>query len=230
MSQTPVDARATPTDVSSQLGGQVQPVEAEGTMSGFTAVNGSGSPTSQPVKSATIVDLRDESSLPPREPSQRSTAEGEQVPQRINGSGHHISASPTNGTHKRKRSVIDIEDDRSSDGSPHSTSSPYVSPDVQMQEASTSSRPATETGEVSWNGQHNDDQAEQLRMLAPIQRENQQHTNGTFPAQHIQNDHGMRPGYHKDEATGMIITNAGVQMDPKKRKRVSWLLLRRRPL
>jgi hypothetical protein len=90
-----------------------------------------------------------------------------------------------------------------------------------MQEVSSYRSPGTEQADGVWNGQPSDEQAEHLRMLAPIQHENQQHLNGNYnPGPHASNGQGMRPGYHKDENTGLITTNAGVQMDPKKRKRV----------
>jgi hypothetical protein len=224
MSQTPLEERLTLKVALSQAKGQVQTVDAEGTMNGFTAVNGRGSPTSQTPRAVTVEEVRDGAPVPPRDSSHRSTAESAAHQQPPNGSGYHRSTSPTNGAHKRKRSIVeDDEDDHSSDVSQRSSNSSDESPDVHMQDPSTYSRPGTENAEASWNGQQNEDQAEHLRMLAPIQQDNQQHTNGGYPGSQLPNGHGMRPGYHKDEITGLITTNAGVVMDPKKRKRVSRL-------
>jgi hypothetical protein len=211
------------------MGGQVQSVDAEGAMNGFTAVNGRASPPSslpqtQPQKHA-AADIARQAISPSAQEIARQPSIGSDRPYHHHPNGpnqQHMGASATNGLHKRKRSVVDLDGEQSSgDSSRSSRSPPTASPDVQMQEASSYPPPGAEQPEAAWNGQPNDEQAEHLRMLAPIQHENQQHLNGNYnPGPPMSNGHGMRPGYHKDENTGLITTNAGVQMDPKKRKRV----------
>ncbi|KIW05249.1 hypothetical protein, variant [Verruconis gallopava] len=221
MSQGPPEAAATPSEAPTQMGGQVRPVETEGTMSGFTAVNGRGSPPTPVPKTSATDGSREQVSLPPRELSHRSAVEGELPQQHANEPEHDMNTSPTNGHHKRKRSTSDVDEARSSGGSERSSITPtHEAPEAQMQDATAYSRSATGNADSQWNPQQPDEQAEQLRMLAPIQRENQQYNHdGYTPAQNSQSSNGLRPGYRKDEATGLITTNAGVQMDPKKRKR-----------
>ena len=228
MSHVVMMAKAQAAEAMAHSGGQVQPVDAEGGMNGFTAVNGRTSPTSQSNKQLAAEQPRDESSLPPRDPIVRNDGESEQAHQFNHpngGTSNHMNAYQSNGAHKRKRSTADMSEDESSGGSDRNSGSPpTVSPDVHMQDSSAyghPNRPISEHAEGPWNGNTNDEQAEHLRMLAPIQHDNQQHPNETYgSATPMQNGHGMRPGYHKDEDTGLITTNAGVQMDPKKRKRV----------
>ena len=209
-----------------QSGGQVQPVGTEGAMNGFTAVNGRISSPPHPNRQVSVDATHDQSSLPPREFGVRHTVESDQLHPLDRAAGNHMSTPQPNGVHKRKRSVGDLEEDHSSPESDRSSGSPpTASPDAHMQDGANFGhphRPGPEHQDGSWQGHPHDEQAEHLRMLAPIQHDNQQHSNGNYAsAPHMQNGNGMRPGYHKDESTGLITTNAGVQMDPKKRKRVS---------
>jgi len=81
--------------------------------------------------------------------------------------------------------------------------------------------PPLEQPKGAWSDQSNDEQAQHLRMLNPIQRENQLHGNGNYnPSPPMPNTHGVQPGYDMDENTGLTTTNAGVQIYSKKRKRV----------
>jgi hypothetical protein len=195
-------------------------------MNGFTAVNGRVSPSAHSYRQPEVQSVQDDGPPLPREIPSRPAGELHNHRHPANNTGEHMSPSQTNGYHKRKHSELDVEDEeRSSDASDRSSEShPTISPDVQMQDASTyphqQHRSGPEHADGHWNGP--DEQAEHFRMLAPIQHENQQDLNGNYASvQGLQNGHGMRPGYHKDEDTGLITTNAGVQMDPKKRKRVS---------
>lgn len=224
MSQPPVESHA-PVMVQS-AGGQVQPVDVEGGMNGFTAVNGRVSPLAHSYRQSEAQSIPDDGPPVPREIPSRPVGEIHHHHHPAANTGEHMSPSQ-NGYHKRKHSELDLEDeDRSSDASDRSSESgPTASPDVHMQDASAyPHRSGPDHADGHWNGP--DEQAEHFRMLAPIQHENQQDLNGNYAAvQGLHNGNGMRPGYHKDEDTGLITTNAGVQMDPKKRKRVSFMII-----
>jgi hypothetical protein len=216
--------------VASQLPGQVQPVDDEGAMNGFTAVNARASPGSQPAKHVSMQPVRDGMSSGAHENHGRSILSLEQLHDHThtNGASDHAMISSSNGVLKRKRSVVKVDDDHSSgDSSRSSGSPPTASPDVHMQDSSAFPQVGAEQREHSGNGHTQDEQAEHLCMLAPIQHGNQQQrSNGNFtPVTSLQNGQSLHPGYHKGESKGLITTNAGVQMDPKKRKRVGSLTI-----
>lgn len=194
------------------------PADAEAGTNGFTAVNGRGSPTSPPAqipRPAAVENGAGGQSLPIIEAPHTNGA-AERPHQSLGLENHSTRTSPTNGSNKRRRSEEadnsgeDVSSDESDEGEDGG--------DVEMEDASGFQRNATDNSDGTW--QHNED----AHMLAPIQRENQQYTNGGYSA--VQPPHhgdGMRPVYqrHVDEVTGLITTNAGVIVDPKKRKRVS---------
>jgi hypothetical protein len=115
---------------------------------------------------------------------------------RNGGGDSQRNGSPLGSSTKRKRS-IDVDSDSDED---------------EEEEREYSRQPPD-----SWNGRPGDDQIE-TRVVEALGREN---------------GHGSREGehapvraYQQDDYSGMITTNAGVQMDPKKRKRVGYTLNR----
>jgi len=102
-------------------------------------------------------------------------------------------------------SGIDEEDESDSDDGPSDEEVRQTHPNYPRQ------------GDA-WNGRPGDDQTE-ARLAEALQRDRQQSANGHGGSMDADSVHAGR-GYQQDEYTGMITTNAGVQMDPKKRKRV----------
>jgi hypothetical protein len=159
-------------------------------------------------------------------------AEGDRLRQEERGAHAHDSAdmhrtgngSPLNGASKRKRSSI-VSNEEESDESESNDGSPEAGDPLQG-----SSRvypgpppppPTGDARERAWNSSHGRamEADPESRLAEALQRENQggpSHHNGA-----MDDDRGMsRPSYYHNEHNGIITTNAGVQMDPKKRKRV----------
>ena len=198
-----------PTDASSGTGGGSR----EASTNGFTAVNGRNSPSQGQKRIGT------DESIPHAQPEGHAT-----YPHQVNGSDSQKSTTVLNGSSKRTSSAagIDEDEDEDSEDSERSCGSPEQRHDALPSPGRPPYPGPPPVQPPSWHGRPHDDQSA-ARLLEPIQRDNQQHANGHY--NHMEVDPqpaplGMRPGYHQDEATGMITTNAGVQMDPKKRKRV----------
>jgi hypothetical protein len=121
-----------------------------------------------------------------------------------NGGDNLRNGSPLSSSAKRKRSISNDESDSDSDDH-HDGQSHY------------SRQPPGD----SWhgNGRPGDDQIE-TRVVEALGRDRQQSANGHGSMEGDSVHGGPARGYQQDEYTGMITTNAGVQMDPKKRKRV----------
>lgn len=209
---------------------QEQPGDDEGAIDSFIAVNDRASSGSQPAKHVSMQPVQDRVSLG----AHRNHGEPISGIEQFYGDTHTNDSSgcpmisSSNGMLTRKRSVVVADDDYSSgDNSCNLRSPPTASLDAHIQDSSASLHAGAEQHEHSWTGHTQDEQVEHLHMLTPIQRENQQQqSNGNFtPMTPLQYGHSICPGYHIDENKGIITTNAGVQMNFTKRKRVGSLTI-----
>jgi hypothetical protein len=138
-----------------------------------------------------------------------------------NGNG-----SPLNGAGKRKRSSVgsneeESDESASNEGSPE-TGDPRQQQIVRIYPGPPAPPPTGDARERAWHisqGRPMEPDPES-RLAEALQRENQ---GGPSHNGMMEDDRGMgRPSYYHNEHSGIITTNAGVQMDPKKRKRVSF--------
>ncbi|KAE9989668.1 hypothetical protein EG327_002389 [Venturia inaequalis] len=173
---------------------------------GFTAVNPPGGPKSGRMAEGDISrtqDVRNHGFEP--------------AEMRRNGNG-----SPMNGG-KRKRSSVGSNEDESdesasNDGSPEGDSLQSV----RNYPGPPPPPPNGDPRDRAWNnnnGHGRPMEVEESRLAEALQRENQ---GGPALNSHngmMEDDRGMGRSYHYNEHNGIITTNAGVQMDPKKRKR-----------
>jgi hypothetical protein len=129
-----------------------------------------------------------------------------------NGGDSLRNGSPLSSSAKRKRSISNDESDSDEDDDDDDDDDQRRDGHPQY------SRPPP--GD-SWNGngRPGDDQIE-TRVVEALGRDRQQSANGHGSMEGDSVHGGPARGYQQDEYTGMITTNAGVQMDPKKRKRV----------
>jgi hypothetical protein len=189
-----------PTDAASPLGGSNRDDGANG----FTAVNGQNSPTQAP-KTARVNE--EGKPKPHHHEDARRAANSEERPPKANGADIQRNGSPLSSTVKRKRSVE--QDDYDTQGE---------SDDEDPLRRSTSSNYRSATVE-EWNGRDTGEDQMESRLVAELQRDRQQNANGHGGAANSDSPNygGAQRAHQQDE---YITTPAGVQMDPKKRKRV----------
>lgn len=174
---------------------------------GFTAVNnGRTSPTANPNPKPVRIS---------EERAQHRSDNSVDRAQRPNGADNQRNernGSPLSTSTKRKRSLTgnEEEEDDYESNSEDDDAPPQTHPNY----------PRPQHGE-GWNGrQHGDDQVE-AHLVEALQRERQQSSNGHGGSMEQDSPHNGGPRvYQGYDDSGMITTNAGVQMDPKKRKRV----------
>ncbi|KAF2399092.1 trimeric LpxA-like protein [Trichodelitschia bisporula] len=123
-----------------------------------------------------------------------------------NGAGSR-SASPLKAPGKRKRAPDEIADDVRYDGRHRSASS---SPEDNDDSRHNYSQPpsAGDPNEQSWNSRQSEDHSE-AQLAHALQRDINAHEAMS----------GSTASGYQEEYSGMVTTNAGVQVDPKKRKR-----------
>ncbi|TID13688.1 GTP-binding protein [Venturia nashicola] len=131
------------------------------------------------------------------------------------------TGSPMNSA-KRKRSSVgsneESDESASNDGSPEGDS-------LQSVRNYPGPPPPPPTGDPrdrAWNNNNGHGrplEAEESRLAEALQRENQGGHGLNTHNGVMEDDRGMGRSYHYNEHNGIITTNAGVQMDPKKRKR-----------
>lgn len=140
---------------------------------------------------------------------------------------HRNGNGPSMNGGKRKRSSVgsneeESDESASNDGSPEGGS-------LQSVRNYPGPPPPPPTGDPrdrAWNnnnGHGRPMEVEESRLAEALQRENQ---GGPGLSSHngmMEDDRATGRSYHYNEHNGIITTNAGVQMDPKKRKRVSIL-------
>lgn len=178
---------------------------------GFTAVNGHNSPT----KTVRMAEGdRSRSSAQ----DERGSHAFEHADMHRNGNG-----SPLNSSGKRKRSSVgsneeESDESASNDGSPEIGD--HLQQSVRIYPGPPPPPPTGDARERAWHNGHGRamEADPESRLAEALQRENQ---GGPGHNGMIEDDRGMgRPSYYHNEHNGIITTNAGVQMDPKKRKRV----------
>lgn len=180
---------------------------------GFTAVNG-GRNNTPPGAAKTIRMAEGER---PRSQDERGSHAHDDLHRNGNG-------SPLNGASKRKRQSVGSNEEESDESASNDGSTGDPLQGVRNYPGPPPPPPSGDPRERAWNNGHGRvmDADPESRLAEALQRENQggpSHNGG------MDDDRGMRPNYYHTEHNGIITTNAGVQMDPKKRKRVCFAAL-----
>lgn len=180
-------------------------------LNGFTAVNPPGGP-----KSARMAEGV-------RNSQDEARSHGFEPEIHRNGNG-----SPLNSAAKRKRVSVGSTEEES-DESAGNDGTPETGIDPRNYPGPPPIPPTGDVRERAWQNGHGHShghghsrpmEAEESRLAEALQRENH---GGPGHNGMMEDDRGGmgRPTYYQNEHNGIITTNAGVQMDPKKRKRVS---------
>jgi hypothetical protein len=193
-------------------------VDRDASGNGFTAVNGRNNTPPGVTKTVRMVEGDRTRSLQ----DERGNHAHDSADMHRNGNG-----SPLNGASKRKRSSIgsneeESDESASNDGSPE-TGDPLQG--VRVYPGPPPPPPTGDARERAWNNGHGRSMEAdpESRLAEALQRENQ---GGPSHNGVMDDDRGMsRPSYYHNEHNGIITTNAGVQMDPKKRKRVCSVII-----
>lgn len=178
---------------------------------GFTAVNPPGGPKSGRMAEGDISrnsqDVRNHAF--------------EHAEMHRNGNG-----SPMNGAGKRKRSSVGSNEEESDESASNdeSPAGDSLQSSVRNYPGPPPPPPTGDPRDRAWNnnnGHGRPMEVEESRLAEALQRENQGGPGLNGHNGMMEDDRGMGRSYYPNEHNGIITTNAGVQMDPKKRKRVS---------
>ncbi|QDS76431.1 hypothetical protein FKW77_004314 [Venturia effusa] len=170
---------------------------------------------------------------PPQGPKSGRMAEGDlsRVAQDARNHGYEAAemhrngnGSPMNAAGKRKRASVgsneeESDESASNDGSPEGGS---LQSSVRNYPGPPPPPPTGDPRDRAWNNNGHGRppmEVEESRLAEALQRENQGGPGISGHNGMMEDDRGMARGYFSHEHNGIITTNAGVQMDPKKRKR-----------